>query len=52
MLRFLFFMTRSGPSVSGTSVVAVRFKDGVVIAADTLGALPLLSTRPYSRTRP
>jgi len=31
-------MTRSGPSVSGTSVVAVRFEGGVVLACDTLGS--------------
>jgi len=31
-------MTRSGPSVSGTSVVAVKYKDGVIMAADTLGS--------------
>ncbi|KAJ2970003.1 hypothetical protein NUW58_g9832 [Xylaria curta] len=28
------------PIVTGTSVVAMKFKDGVVIAADNLGTLP------------
>lgn len=27
------------PSVTGTSVIAVKFKDGVVMAADNLGEL-------------
>lgn len=30
------------PIVTGTSVVAIKFKDGVVIAADNLGPYPLL----------
>lgn len=33
-----FFLTSfSSPIVTGTSVVAIRYKDGVVMAADTLG---------------
>jgi 20S proteasome subunit beta 7 len=32
-------MTRHGPSVSGTSVVAIKYKDGVIMAADTLGSV-------------
>lgn len=28
------------PIVTGTSVVAIKFKDGVVIAADNLGPSP------------
>jgi 20S proteasome subunit beta 7 len=28
------------PIVTGTSVVAIKFKDGVVIAADNLGSMP------------
>ncbi len=30
------------PVVTGTSVVAIKFKDGVVIAADNLGAPALM----------
>lgn len=29
------------PIVTGTSVLAAKFKDGVVIAADNLGTMPL-----------
>lgn len=29
------------PMVTGTSVVALKFKDGVIIAADNLGAFSL-----------
>jgi 20S proteasome alpha/beta subunit len=32
------------PIVTGTSVVALKFKDGVVIAADNLGMLPKKAT--------
>lgn len=39
-------MTQS-PVVTGTSVVGLKFKDGVVIAADNLGALaPPTSSTP------
>lgn len=31
------------PIVTGTSVLAAKFKDGVVIAADNLGMIRLLS---------
>lgn len=41
------FMQNNGPTthtqqpiVTGTSVVAIKFKDGVVIAADNLGIFP------------
>jgi 20S proteasome subunit beta 7 len=30
------------PIVTGTSVIAIKYKDGVVIAADNLGALARL----------
>lgn len=30
------------PIVTGTSVVGIKFKDGVVIAADNLGPLPFI----------
>jgi len=33
----------SQPSVTGTSVVGIKYKDGILLAADTLGmvALPM-----------
>lgn len=44
------FMQQNGPTqatqqpiVTGTSVVAIKFKDGVVIAADNLGLCPISS---------
>jgi 20S proteasome alpha/beta subunit len=40
---------RSSPIVTGTSVLAVKYKDGVMVAADTLGASPFWSARA---TRP
>lgn len=43
------FMNSNGPKqntqqpiVTGTSVIAIKFKDGVVIAADNLGAFDFL----------
>lgn len=39
------------PIVTGTSVIAVKFKDGVVMAADNLGASPIiLSIKPWQAT--
>jgi 20S proteasome subunit beta 7 len=39
------------PIVTGTSVVAVKFKDGVVIAADNLGASAPTSCQTYGADR-
>ena len=43
-VQFLLFFTRffltafhSGPIVTGTSVLAIKFNDGVMLAADCLG---------------
>ena len=33
----LIFVSISDPIVTGTSVIAVKYKDGIVMAADTLG---------------
>lgn len=35
------------PIVTGTSVIAIKFSEGVVIAADNLGMSPLLSTSRF-----
>lgn len=43
------------PIVTGTSVIAIKFKDGVVIAADNLGTSPLLAlqaTHSQPTTKP
>lgn len=33
------------PIVTGTSVIAIKYKDGVVIAADNLGMMEHIRTR-------
>ena len=50
------YLTQSGPTqrtqqpiVTGTSVIGLKFKDGVVIAADNLGMLPQI---PPQTTKP
>jgi len=43
----------SGPGMSGTSVVAIKYKDGVVIAADNLASFGSLARHPdVKRLRP
>lgn len=37
------------PIVTGTSVIAIKFKDGVVMAADNLGASPPIPARTRLR---
>ena len=37
------------PAVTGTSVVAAKFKDGVVIAADNLGSSDIDTNQPFQR---
>lgn len=37
------------PVVTGTSVIAIKFKDGVVMAADNLGMPPVSPSKTISR---